>query len=67
MKHRQQATKTVLIMVLAMILSKVLGLVRSMLMASHYGAGIASDAFSAASKIPLAFFTLLAYNVLNLL
>ncbi len=59
MKNNQKAAKTVFIMVIAMILSKVLGLVRSMLMASHYGVGIASDAFSAASKIPLVFFDLL--------
>ena len=58
-KANNKATKTVFIMVAAMILSKALGLVRSMLMASHYGIDSATDVFSAASKIPLVFFDLL--------
>lgn len=46
-------------MVAAMVLSKGLGLVRSMCMAATYGTGYEANAFSAASRIPLTFFDLL--------
>jgi len=54
-----RAILTVLSMVAAMLLSKGLGLVRSMCMASAYGTGWEANAFSAASRIPLSFFDLL--------
>ena len=50
---------TVLSMVAAMVLSKGLGMVRSMCMAAAYGTGYEANAFSAASRIPLSFFDLL--------
>ena len=55
----KNAILTVLSMVAAMILSKGLGLVRSMCMASAYGTSWQANAFSAASRIPLSFFDLL--------
>ncbi len=54
-----KTVKTVSVMMFATALSKVLGMVRSMLMASHYGTGIEANAFSAASRIPLSFFDIL--------
>ena len=56
---KKNAVLTVLSMVAAMVLSKGLGLVRSMCMASAYGTGWQANAFSAASRIPLSFFDLL--------
>lgn len=50
---------TVGIMISATLLAKVLGMLRSVLLASHYGTGTAAAAFSAASRIPLSFFDLL--------
>ncbi|MBE6631596.1 MAG: murein biosynthesis integral membrane protein MurJ [Ruminococcaceae bacterium] len=51
---------TVLFMVLATMLSKVLGLIREMLLAAHYGAGnTAAEAFSSAQSIPSSFFDIL--------
>ncbi len=55
----KHAILTVLSMVAAMVLSKGLGMVRSMCMAATYGTGSAANAFSAASRIPLTFFDLL--------
>ena len=46
-------------MIVAMVLSKVLGLIRSTLLASHYGTSTAATAFTAASRIPLSFFDML--------
>lgn len=56
---KKNAVLTVLSMIAAMVLSKGLGLVRSMCMASAYGTGWQANAFSAASRIPLSFFDLL--------
>lgn len=56
---QKNAVLTVLSMVVAMVLSKGLGLMRSMCMASAYGTGYEANAFSAASRIPLSFFDLL--------
>ena len=55
----KNAVLTVLSMIAAMILSKGLGMVRSMCMAAAYGTGWQANAFSAASRIPLSFFDLL--------
>ncbi len=56
---QKNAIVTVLSMVAAMVLSKGLGMVRSMCMAATYGTGYEANAFSAASRIPLTFFDLL--------
>ena len=56
---KKNAVLTVLSMAAAMVLSKGLGMVRSMCMASAYGTGYEANAFSAASRIPLSFFDLL--------
>ncbi|MBO5648331.1 MAG: murein biosynthesis integral membrane protein MurJ [Clostridia bacterium] len=56
---KKRAVLTVLSMAAAMILSKGLGMVRSMCMAAAYGTGWQANAFSAASRIPLSFFDLL--------
>ncbi|MGI6031054.1 MAG: murein biosynthesis integral membrane protein MurJ [Eubacteriales bacterium] len=48
--------KTYSFIVLAILLSKVLGLARDMLLASHYGTGVEAQAFAAASRVPLTFF-----------
>ena len=46
-------------MVFAMILSKGLGMLRGVLLANHYGINMEANAFSTASRIPLAFFDML--------
>lgn len=46
-------------MIAAMALSKVLGMLRSVLLASHYGTGTEANAFTAATQIPLTCFDLL--------
>lgn len=51
--------RTVAFMMGATVLSKVLGMLRSVLLASHYGTGSDAAAFSAASRIPLSFFDML--------
>ncbi|MBR5871803.1 MAG: murein biosynthesis integral membrane protein MurJ [Clostridia bacterium] len=56
---KKNAVLTVLSMIAAMVLSKGLGMVRSMCMAAAYGTGWQANAFSAASRIPLSFFDLL--------
>ncbi len=47
---------TYLILVAAVLLSKVLGMVRNMLLAQHYGVSAMTDAFNAASSLPLNLF-----------
>jgi len=59
MNKSRKATLTVLSMIMAMVLSKGLGMVRSMCMAAVYGTGQEAIAFSTASRIPLSFFDLL--------
>ncbi len=51
--------RTVAVMMAVTVLSKGMGVLRSMLMASHYGTGMAANAFSEALHIPLTFFDLL--------
>ena len=46
-------------MVFAMVLSKGLGMLRGVLLANHYGINMEANAFSTASRIPLAFFDML--------
>lgn len=53
------AALTVALMIAATVVSKVLGLIRNTLLASHYGTTEAANAFSAALRIPLSFFDLL--------
>lgn len=56
---QKKAVVTVLSMIAAMVLSKGLGMVRSICMSNAYGTGWEANAFSAASRIPLSFFDLL--------
>jgi len=51
--------KTVAVMMAATVLSKALGMLRSMVLAANYGTGTEANAISAASRIPLSFFDLL--------
>lgn len=55
-KKNKSATVTVLFMILAMIISKLLGMFRGVLLAASYGTTESATAFSAASRIPLSFF-----------
>ncbi len=50
---KRGAVGTYMILVLAVMLSKVLGMVRNMLLARYYGTTAMADAFSAASSLPL--------------
>lgn len=59
MIKKSKPVASVIIMILATMLAKLLGMLRSVLLASHYGTGDAAAAFSAASRIPLSFFDLL--------
>jgi len=58
-KIKGKPAATVALMMGATLLSKVLGMLRSVLMADHYGTGVEAAAFSEASHIPLTFFDLL--------
>ncbi len=53
---KKRSVLTVLFMIFAMIISKFLGMLRSVLLASAYGITEEATAFSAASRIPLSFF-----------
>ncbi len=53
---KRGAVGTYLILVLSVLLSKVLGMVRNMLLANNYGVGAMTDAFNAASSLPLNLF-----------
>lgn len=55
-KKNKSATVTVLLMIFAMIISKLLGMLRGVLLAAAYGTTEYATAFSAASRIPLSFF-----------
>lgn len=59
MKKEASSVRTVVLMMIFTLLSKALGLLRSVLMASCFGTGVKATAFSAASRIPLSFFDLL--------
>ena len=53
---KKRSALTVAFMILAMIISKLLGMFRGVLLASAYGITDEATAFSAASRIPLSFF-----------
>lgn len=55
----KSAALTVALMMGATVVSKVLGLIRNTLLASHYGTSEAANAFSVALRVPLSFFDLL--------
>ena len=55
---KNKAIKTVSFILAATMLSKVMGFVRDILIASRYGTGIEADAFNKASQIPTMFFEL---------
>jgi len=56
MMKKRGAIGTYLVLVAAVLLSKVLGMVRNMLLAGHYGVSAMTDAFNAASSLPLNLF-----------
>ncbi len=58
-KFKHKAGMTVAMMMGATVVAKLLGMLRSTLLASHYGTGMEAEAFSAASRIPLSFFDML--------
>ncbi len=51
-----RAVKTVAVMMGATVIAKLLGMLRGVLQANAYGTSSAANAFTAASKLPLAFF-----------
>ena len=53
---KKRSGVVVAFMILAMIISKLLGMLRGVLLASAYGITEEATAFSAASRIPLSFF-----------
>ncbi|MBE6552456.1 MAG: murein biosynthesis integral membrane protein MurJ [Ruminococcaceae bacterium] len=60
MKNKKSsAVKTVIFMMAVTVFSKVLGMLRGILLASAYGTGMEATAFSTASRIPLSFFDIL--------
>lgn len=50
---KRGAMGTYIVMVIAVVLSKLLGMMRNMLLARFYGTGAMADAFAAASSLPL--------------
>lgn len=54
----RKAVKTIGIIMIIILFSKVLGLARDMFLAGYYGSGTELDAFTTASDIPLKFFDL---------
>ncbi len=56
---RTGAVKTVALMIAAMAISKILGMLRSVMMANSYGISHEATVFSEASRIPLTFFDIL--------
>ena len=59
MTAKKGSGRTVFLMMAATVLAKALGVARQMLIASHYGAGFAADAFNAAQALPLTMFDIL--------
>lgn len=55
-KNSGHAVKTIGIMAVIIMLAKIMGLLREMLVANIYGQGMASDMINTASQIPLLFF-----------
>ncbi len=58
-KKETKAVKTVAVMMGATVVAKLLGMLRGILQAAHYGSMPAANAFTAASKLPLTFFDML--------
>lgn len=58
-KSANKSVKTIAVMMGATVIAKLLGMLRSVLMAGAYGTTPAANAFTAASKLPLTFFDLL--------
>lgn len=54
----KKAVKTISLIMLIILFSKLLGLVRDMFLTGYYGQGVILDAFTTASDIPLKFFDL---------
>ena len=54
----KKAVKTISLIMIIILLSKLLGLVRDMFLTGFYGQGVTLDAFTTASDIPLKFFDL---------
>ncbi|MDX1357947.1 MAG: murein biosynthesis integral membrane protein MurJ, partial [Clostridia bacterium] len=54
----KKAVKTISMIMVIILLSKLLGLVRDMFLTGYYGQGMVLDAFTTASDIPLKFFDL---------
>lgn len=59
MSNERKNAFTVALMIGVTLISKLLGMLRGVFLAANYGTGIESEAFAAASKIPLTFFDLL--------
>ncbi len=59
MNSERKSALTVFLMVGATLVAKLLGMLRGVFLAASYGTGTESEAFAAASKIPLTFFDLL--------
>ena len=55
-QRRDNATKTISVVMLITLLGKVMGLYRDHLLAVHYGMGMEANAFYTASRIPRVFF-----------
>lgn len=56
MRDINKTVRTFSFMITATLISKVLGLIRSQLIANYYGQGMEANAFTAASKLPFIFF-----------
>jgi putative peptidoglycan lipid II flippase len=54
----RKAVRTIGMIMLIILLSKVLGLARDMFLTAYYGSGAVLDAFTTAADIPLKFFDL---------
>lgn len=67
MEHKQnkRLALTVIIMIAATVLSKLFGLLRTVLIASRYGMGIEAVAYETASKIPLLLFDFVIGGVIT--
>ena len=58
-KNGTRAVRTVAVMMGATVIAKLLGMLRGVLQANAYGTSLEANAFTAASKLPLAFFDML--------
>ncbi len=57
-ENSKKAVKTVSIITIAILMAKVLGMLRDVVFAGLYGTGMESDAYLSASRLPLLFFDL---------